>query len=116
MSALITSFLLIVALMPAMVKAQTTLPPIMANTIVANPPPVIPPNPFNLAHLAYEGYLKDEGIPNAAALLDALASGAITVQDILQAALKANLIPSQTFSDQRYRNNLEDQLKGLSDI
>jgi hypothetical protein len=71
-------------------------------------------SPFNLAFLAYQGYLEDQGIPSDGDLRNAITSGTITAQDIMQAAVKANRLSEQTLGDQGYRNNLEVQLKGLT--
>jgi hypothetical protein len=71
-------------------------------------------SPFNLAFLAYQGYLEGQGIPSDGSLRDAIAYGTITAQDIMQAAVKANRLSEQTLGDQGYHNNLEVQLKGLT--
>jgi hypothetical protein len=71
-------------------------------------------SPFNLAYLAYQGYLKAQGIPSNSALVNAIAAGTVTAQDVIQAAVQANRLPEQALSDQDYRRNLEDQLNGLA--
>jgi hypothetical protein len=71
-------------------------------------------SPFNLAFLSYQGYLEAQGIPSDGSLRDVIASGTVTAQDIMQAAVKANRLSEQTLGDQGYRNNLEVQLKGLT--
>ncbi|MBW4631000.1 MAG: hypothetical protein KME30_03570 [Iphinoe sp. HA4291-MV1] len=114
-SGLLTTLLLSAAILPAAAQAQTTeAEPTSLNPYVANQPSAKHLKPFNLAYLAYQGYLKDQGIPSNSALIGAIASGTITAQDIIQAAVKANRLPEQTLSDQGYRHNLEDQLQGFT--
>ncbi|MEH1864345.1 MAG: hypothetical protein V7K69_04770 [Nostoc sp.] len=48
-------------------------------------------------------------------MIEAIASGSITAQDIIQAAVKTNRLPEQTLNDQGYRHNLEEQLKGFTE-
>jgi short-subunit dehydrogenase len=102
----IATLLLSVAILPAAAQAQTTVQLVNLSSQSANPP-----SPFNLSYLAYRGYLKDWGIPEADALIQAIASGQITAQDIIQAAVKANRLSEQTLSDRGYRHSLEAQLK-----
>lgn len=114
-STLLTTLLLCAAILPAAAQAQTTkAAPTSLNPYAANQPSANQLMPFNLAYLAYQGYLKDQGIPSNGALIDAIASRTITAQDIIQAAVKANRLPEQTLSDQGYRHNLEDQLQGFT--
>lgn len=108
-STMLTTLLLCAAILPAAAQSQaapTSLNPYAANQHRANQI-----RPFNLAYLAYQGYLKDQGIPSNGVLIDAIASGSITAQDIIQAAVKTNRLPEQTLNDQGYRHNLEDQLQ-----
>jgi len=84
------------------------------NPYVTKQSTVDQPSPFNLAYLAYQGYLKDQGIPDGGALINAIASRTMTAQDIMQAAVIAKRLPERTLNDQGYRSNLENQLQGLS--
>ncbi len=110
-STLLTTLLLSAAILPAAAQSQTT--PTSLNPYAANQPSANQLMPFNLAYLAYQGFLKDQGIPDSGVLIDAIASGTITAQDIIQAAVKANRLPEQTLSDRGYRHNLEEQLQGF---
>ncbi len=83
------------------------------NPYVSNQTSVNQVNPFDLAYLAYRGYLKDYGIPSNAALMNAITNGSITAQDLMQAAVKAHQLSEETLSDRGYRWALEDQLQGL---
>jgi hypothetical protein len=114
-STLLTTVLLSTAILPAAVQAQTaetattSLNPYTANQ------PVNQLSPFNLAYLAYQGYLKAQGIPSSGALDDAIASGRITAQDIMQAAVNTNRFPEEALANQAYRHQLENELQGLAE-
>jgi hypothetical protein len=71
------------------------------------------PSPFALAYLAYQGDLKDQGIPSYGALVDEISFGRVTSQDLIQAAVKANRLPAQTLSDRDYQAAVQFQLDGL---
>ncbi|MEH2157307.1 hypothetical protein [Nostoc sp.] len=111
-STMLTTLLLCAAILPAAAQSQTALTSL--NPYAANQHRANQIRPFNLAYLAYQGYLKDQGIPSNDVLIDAIASGTITAQDIIQAAVKANRLPEQTLNDRGYRHNLEDQLQGFT--
>ncbi|MFB2769146.1 hypothetical protein ACE1AT_07595 [Pelatocladus sp. BLCC-F211] len=111
-SVVLTTLLLSATISPAVAQAQTA--PTSLNPYAANQSRANQLKPFNLAYLAYQGYLKDQGIPSSGTLIDAIASGTITAQDIIQAAVKANRLPEQTLNDQGYRFNLEEQLQGFT--
>jgi hypothetical protein len=114
-STLLTTLLLSAAILPAAVHAQgTNTSPTSLNPYVANQSSTNQLSPFNLAYLAYQGYLKDQDIPSSGALIDALVSGTVTAQDVMQAAVKANRLPEQTLSDSGYRFALEDLLQGFT--
>jgi hypothetical protein len=104
-SALITTLLISAAILTPVAHAQTAVPTERAVTQVT---------PFNLAFLAYQGYLKDQGIPSNGALLNAIDSGAITAQDMIQAAIKANRLPEEASNNGSYRHHLQVQLQGLT--
>jgi hypothetical protein len=113
-STLLTTLLFSAAILPAAAYAQSTgetqtsLNPHVTNSTSANQV-----SPFNLAFLAYQGYLEDQGIPSNGTLLDAIATGKVTAQNLMQAAVKANRLPEQTLTDRSYRSALEGQLDGL---
>jgi hypothetical protein len=111
---LITTLLLSVALLPTAVHAQTTVSTVSPNPSMASQL-ANQLSPFDLVSLAYQGYLKDQGIPEAGALISAIASGKITAQDMIQGAVKANRLPAPMLSNQSYRYHLEGQLRGLTE-
>jgi hypothetical protein len=114
-SALLTTLLLSAAIFPAAAQAQTTgATSTSFNPYVANQSSTNALSPFSLTSLAYQGYLKDQGIPSNGALIDAIASRTITAQDMIQAAVKANRLPEQTLSDRGYSHHLEEQMAGLA--
>lgn len=114
-STLLTTLLFSAAILPAAASAQTTeatrtsLNPHVTNSMSANQV-----SPFDLAYLAYQGYLENQGIPSNGALIDAIATGTVGAQDLMQAAVKANRLPEQTLSDRGYRWALEGELNGLT--
>jgi hypothetical protein len=113
-STLLATLLLSAALLPASVNAQSTkVSPTSLNPYIANPSSPSRLSPFNLAYLAYRGYLNAEGIPSNGGLIEALVSETITAQDIMQAAVKANRLPEQTLNDRDYRFALENLLQGF---
>jgi hypothetical protein len=113
-SKLLTTVLLSTAILPVAVQAQTSKPATTSlNTYISQPTNQL--SPFNLAYLAYQGYLKVQGIPSSGALDDAIASGRITAQDIMQAAVNANRFPEEALTDQAYRHELENELQGLAE-
>jgi hypothetical protein len=107
-SVLITTLLISAPLLPVAAQSQTTVLTTNSKNSVANQP-----SPFDLAYLAYQGYLEDQGIPSSSALLNAISSKTITATDVMQAAVKANRLSEQMLSDQGYRYSLDEQLQGL---
>lgn len=69
--------------------------------------------PFNLAYLAYQGYLKDQKIPSGGALINAIGSGKITAQDVIQAAVKDDRLPESKLQDKSYHRHLKAHLMTL---
>lgn len=113
-STLLTTLLFSAAILPAAGYAQTTGETQTSfNPHVTNSTSVNQVSPFNLAFLAYQGYLEEQGIPSNGTLLDAIATGKITAQNLMQAAVKANRLPEQALSDRGYRSALEGELDGL---
>ncbi|MBN3959224.1 hypothetical protein [Nostoc sp. NMS8] len=69
--------------------------------------------PFNIAFLAYQGYLKEQGIPSGGTLLFKYQTGNLTAKDVVQAAVKANKLPAQVLNDSSYVNAVELQLTSM---
>lgn len=106
------SFLLIVGGAASAVRAQT----ITANSLMvgdkANYTNQI--EPFDLVEQAYRGYLKDEGIPSYATLLQEYRAGDITAQDVVTSAIKANMLSKSALNDREYLSAVDAELMGLS--
>ena len=66
--------------------------------------------PFNLVGLAYQGYLRDQGVPSYGAFLSAYHGGEIHARDLVQSAIKNNRLPASTLEDENYLNAVEIEL------
>jgi len=110
----IISALLIPLVLAPSVAAQTPIPPQTTYNPYVVSTKASQITPFNLAYLAYRGYLHNTGIPGGDILISAHQSGRVTAKDIVQSAIKTNQLPQQTLSDQRYLNALEEQLSELT--
>lgn len=106
-----------ITLLPGIASAKTAT---SNNVAQAINPGVNSPNasylqPFNLAFLAYQGYLKPQGIPSASALIFEYQIGNITTEDVVKAAITANKLPAEVLNDQSYLSALESQLTSFAD-
>lgn len=66
--------------------------------------------PFNLVHLAYQGYFKNQGIPSYSALVMAYEDGRVSAEDLVESAVKANQLPAQVIRDQEYLSAVNTKL------
>ncbi len=66
--------------------------------------------PFNLVNLAYQGYLKDQGIPSYSVLSRAYLDQKISALDIVRSAVKAKRLPEEALSNKKYLNNVAQVL------
>lgn len=107
-STLLTTLLFSAVIVPTAASAQTSL-----NPQVTSQPLTTKISPFNLVYLAYQGHLKNQGIPSYGAFINASASGTVTAQDLMQAAVKANQLSEQMLTDRGYRSALENALNDL---
>lgn len=89
---------------------------INSNTLRKNPTDSKYLQPFNLAFLAYQGYLKEQGIPSYGTLLFKYQTGYLTGKDVVQAAIKANKLSAEVLNDRGYVNAVELQMKSFGDI
>lgn len=69
--------------------------------------------PFNLVHLAYQGFFENEGIPMGGRFLNDYREGQITAADLVQVGIKTNRLPAETQDDREYIHAVELQLDGL---
>ncbi|WP_414517567.1 hypothetical protein [Nostoc sp. PCC 9305] len=86
------------------------------NTLGKNPTDAKYLQPFNVAFLAYQGYLREQGIPSGGTLLFRYQTGYLTAKDVVKAAIKANKLPSEVLNDRGYVNAVELQMKSFGDI
>ncbi len=86
------------------------------NTLGKNPRETKYLQPFNIAFLAYQGYLKEQGIPSGGTLLFKYQTGYLTAKDVVQAAIRANKLPAEVLDDRGYVNAVELQMKSFGDI
>jgi hypothetical protein len=86
-----------------------------SNTLRENPTNTKYLQPFNIAFLAYQGYLKEQGIPSGGTLLFKYQTGYLTAKDVVQAAIRANKLPAEVLNDQGYVNAVELQMKSFGD-
>ncbi|MBV9386820.1 MAG: hypothetical protein JOZ78_10380 [Chroococcidiopsidaceae cyanobacterium CP_BM_ER_R8_30] len=69
--------------------------------------------PFELVSLAYQGNLKDQGIPSAGGLLAAYQIGQVSAETLVQKAVAANMLSPAVLNDQGYLNAVNNQLSNL---
>ena len=121
---LINSALIVacIAFLPEIVGAQTVNTnnsggqintDVNSNTLHTNSSNISYLQPFNTAFLAYQGYLKEQGIPSGSALVSEYQTGNLTAKDVVQAAVKANKLTAQALNDPSYLNAVELQLRSF---
>ncbi|MEH2244389.1 hypothetical protein [Nostoc sp.] len=71
--------------------------------------------PFNLVTFAYQGGLKQHGIPSGEKLVFETQNRNIIAKDLVKAAVNADKLPSQVLNDQNYLSAVNLQLKALPD-
>lgn len=69
--------------------------------------------PFNLVHLARQGYFENQGVPAYAGLDSSVRQGSINAEDLVQAAIDQNRLSADTINDSTYLNHVNQQLRGL---
>ncbi|AVH67113.1 hypothetical protein [Nostoc sp. 'Peltigera membranacea cyanobiont' N6] len=71
--------------------------------------------PFNLVTFAYQGGLKQHGIPSGETLVFETQNRNIIAKDLVKAAVNADKLPSQLLNDQNYLSAVNLQLNALPD-
>ncbi|MCC5655622.1 hypothetical protein LC608_01165 [Nostoc sp. XA010] len=71
--------------------------------------------PFNLVTFAYQGGLKQHGIPSGETLIFQTQNRNIIAKDLVKAAVNADKLPSQVLNDQNYLSAVNLQLNALPD-
>ncbi|MFN6485996.1 MULTISPECIES: hypothetical protein [unclassified Nostoc] len=125
LTTLLNSVLIItsIAFVPGIAGAQTVNnnnggqvnTDVNSNTLRGNPTETKYLQPFNIAFLAYQGYLKEQGIPSGGTLLFKYQTGYLTAKNVVKAAIRANKLPAKVLNDQGYVNAVELQMKSFGD-
>ncbi|MEA5603116.1 hypothetical protein [Nostoc sp. UHCC 0252] len=111
-----------IALVPGIAVAQTATNnsndetiAINSNNLSINSIPVNYLEPFNLVTFAYQGGLKQHGIPSGETLVFETQNRKIIATDLVKAAVNADRLPSQALNDQNYLSAVNLQLSALPD-
>ncbi|MBE8986414.1 hypothetical protein [Nostoc sp. LEGE 12450] len=110
-----------ITLVPGIVVAQTATNnnsetiAINSNNLPGNSIPVNYLQPFNLVTFAYQGGLKQHGIPSGEMLVFETQNRNIIANDLVKAAVNADKLPSKALNDQNYLSAVNSQLNALPD-
>ena len=109
-----------ITLVPGIAGAQTATNnsseiAINSNNLSSNSTSVSYLQPFNLVTFAYQGGLKQHGIPSGETLVIQTQSRKIIAKDLVKAAVNADKLPSQALNDQNYLSAVNLQLNTLPD-
>ncbi|MHC5826413.1 MAG: hypothetical protein ACYT04_63775 [Nostoc sp.] len=107
-----------ITLVPGIVSAQTPTNnsrqiAINSNNLSSHSTSVSYLQPFNLVNFAYQGGLKQHGIPSGETLVFQTQNRNIIAKDLVKAAVNADKLPSQALNDQNYLTAVNFQLKAL---
>ncbi|MEH2363577.1 hypothetical protein [Nostoc sp.] len=89
---------------------------INSNNLSRNSTSVSYLQPFNLVSFAYQGGLKQHGIPSGETLVFETQNKKIFAKDLVKAAVNADKLPSQVLNDQNYLSAVNLQLNALPDF
>lgn len=70
--------------------------------------------PFNLINLARNGHFQQQGIPSFGGLEAAIASGKVTAEDIIQAAIQEEQLSSEHLNDSAYIQSVKRLLNDVN--
>ncbi|MEH2372532.1 hypothetical protein [Nostoc sp.] len=109
-----------ITFVPGMVSAQiptsnTRQIAINSNNLSSHSTSVSYLQPFNLVNFAYQGGLKQQGIPSGETLVFQTQNRNIIAKDLVKAAVNADKLPSQVLNDQNYLTAVNFQLNALPD-
>ncbi|MEH2385358.1 MAG: hypothetical protein V7K14_06130 [Nostoc sp.] len=107
-----------ITLVPGIVSAQTPTSnsrqiAINSNNLSSHSTSVTYLQPFNLVNFAYQGGLKQHGIPSGETLVFQTQNRNIIAKDLVKAAVNADKLPSQALNDQNYLTAVNFQLNAL---
>ncbi|MCC5644343.1 hypothetical protein LC607_15615 [Nostoc sp. CHAB 5824] len=109
-----------ITLVPGIASAQTATNnssdiAINSNNLSRNSTSVSYLQPFNLVSFAYQGGLKQHGIPSGGELVFKTQNRNVIAKDLVKAAVNADKLPSQVLNDQNYLSAVNLQLNALPD-
>jgi hypothetical protein len=109
-----------ITLVPGIAGAQTATNntsgiAINSNNLSSSSTSVSYLEPFNLVTFAYQGGLKEHGIPSGGTLVFQTLNRNIIAKDLVKAAVNADKLPSQVLNDQNYLSAVNLQLNALPD-
>ncbi|MEH2309501.1 hypothetical protein [Nostoc sp.] len=110
-----------ITLVPGIAVAQTATNnnsetiAINSNNLPSNSISVNYLQPFNLVTFAYQGGLKQHGIPSGEMLVFETQKRNIIANDLVKAAINADKLPSKALNDQNYLSAVNSQLNALPD-
>ena len=67
-------------------------------------------SPVNLVHIAFQGFLEDQGIKSGSAFLYSVTIGDVTAETLVQSAIDKGRLSPETINDEGYINIVQDQL------
>jgi len=107
-----------ITLVPGIISAQTPNSnsrqiAINSNNLSSHSTSVSYLQPFNLVNFAYQGGLKQHGIPSGETLVFQTQNRNILAKDLVKAAVNADKLPSQVLNDQNYLSAVNLQLNAL---
>lgn len=68
---------------------------------------------FDVANLAYQGRLTENGIPGYGSLAASVNSGSVTAEDVIQAAINSGRLSESTLQDDSFVTAVERYLESL---
>ncbi len=71
--------------------------------------------PFNLVSLAYQGYLREQGIPGYDTFINSVNCGDIKAKDLVKCAINVGRLSPDTINNRSYLSSLEIQLQSISE-
>ncbi|MFS0516569.1 hypothetical protein ACEYW6_17885 [Nostoc sp. UIC 10607] len=109
-----------ITLVPGIAGAQTATTNgsaivINSNNLSSNSTSINYLQPFNLVTFAYQGGLKQHGIPSGGELVIETLHRNIIAKDLVKAAVNADKLPSHVLNDQNYLSAVNFQLNALPD-
>jgi hypothetical protein len=110
-----------ITLVPGIAVAQTATNnnsetiAINSNNLPSNSIAVNYLQPFNLVTFAYQGGLKQHGIPSGEMLVFETQNRNIIANDLVKAAVNADKLPLKALNDQNYLSAVNSQLNALPD-